>query len=81
MTNEKYKRLYILETYLNAVESTIDARMADKVATWATETRNLHPDFEYRIINAETNTMAASSFAGQLIAPTIRYVVHIGYTV
>ena len=81
MTNEKYKRLYILETYLNAVESTIDARMADKVSNWAIETGNLHPDFEYRIINAETNVMIGSSYAGQMIAPTIRYVVHIAYTI
>ena len=44
MKNEKYKRLYILESYVNAVESTIDARMADKVSNWAIETGNLHPD-------------------------------------
>ena len=80
MKNERYKRLYIKESYLSAEESTIETRMDHLITNWTIATRESHPNFEYRIINAETQTIIATNYAGQNISPTIRFVVHIAYT-
>ena len=81
MKIEKYKRLYIKEVYMASEESTIDSRMDELVSNWATDTIKLHPGLEYRIINAETQMINSSTWAGQTMPPTIRYIVHIVYTI
>ena len=80
MKAEKYKRLYIKEIYSASEECSIDTRMNELVLEWVDKFVKLYPSLEYRIINAETQMINASTWAGQTLPPTIRYIVHIAYS-
>ena len=81
MKNEKYKRLYIKELYMNTDEPTIEKRLDELLSKWFNEQIKTHPNLEYRIINAETQMINASTWAGQTIPATIKYIMHLAYTI
>lgn len=82
MKKEYYKRFVIKEVYLATEEDKVVNSMNLAISDWVNKLTELPlaKNLNYRIINAETQMINASEWAGQKLPPTIRYVVHIAYT-
>lgn len=82
MASEEYKRFYIKEVYSSAMdEQSIEERLNAMIQTWVADMRSKHPQFQYRIVNAETPIINSTSIGGQSLPPAIRFVVHVAYSV
>ena len=81
--NEKYKRFYIEEVDDSMLkEKEIEARLEKMIDDWVKETGRLNKNksLSYRIINAETAVRSTSEIGYQTNVATVRFVVHIAYT-